>query len=260
MISSFILLSVLITSVVSGVIGMAGGMILMAVLVSALSVSGAMMLHGAIQATANGSRAIFLRAHIQWRVLPPYVAGAAVALAFFLVLALVPAPGLVLLLLGALPWLGRAVPPLRAVRRARRRNQPHLRGLNICQPATAFGCGVVITGAQLMAGASGPLLDLFYLNAPLNRHQVVASKALTQTLGHVIKLGYYATVALTLTPEGVPLWLYAAAIATAVIGTRVGTRLLDRLAEATFRRASQWIILAIATVCLITGTWQLAAN
>lgn len=246
MISGFILLSVLITSVISGVIGMAGGMILMAVLVSALSVSGAMMLHGAIQATANGSRAIFLRAHIQWRVLPPYVAGAAVALAFFLVLALVPAAGLVLVLLGALPWLGRTV--------------PHLRGLNICQPATAFSCGVVITGAQLMAGASGPLLDLFYLNAPLNRHQVVASKALTQSLGHVIKLGYYATVALTLTPEGVPLWLYAAAIATAVIGTRVGTRLLDRLAEATFRRASQWIILAIATVCLITGAWQLAAN
>ncbi len=254
MLVALIIFSVLITSILSGILGMAGGMILMAILVASLSVAGAMMLHGAIQATANGSRAMFLRAHIQWRILPPYLLGAALALGAFFVVSLVPPAGLVLLLLGLFPWLGRAV--------------PHLRGLNICQPATAFGCGVVITAAQLLAGASGPLLDLFYLNSPLTRHQVVASKAITQAAGHVIKLGYYAWAAVQLADAGgpealareLPAWVYAAAVGTAVLGTRIGTRILDRLGEATFRRVSTWVILAIASVCVVSGIWQLTAG
>ena len=61
-----ILLSVLGTSILSGILGMAGGMILMAILVSTVSVAAAMMIHGAVQATANGSRAWFLRSHIHY--------------------------------------------------------------------------------------------------------------------------------------------------------------------------------------------------
>ena len=73
-----ILASVLATSVLSGVLGMAGGIILMAILIAVMSVSGAMVVHGIVQGTANGSRAFFLRGHIVWRVMPFYVAGAAV--------------------------------------------------------------------------------------------------------------------------------------------------------------------------------------
>ena len=62
--SPIIVATVFVTSLISGVIGMAGGMILMAVLVSLLSVPAAMVVHGAVQATANGSRAYFLRQHI----------------------------------------------------------------------------------------------------------------------------------------------------------------------------------------------------
>ena len=74
-----LLVSVLATSAISGVLGMAGGMILMAILVSTVSVSAAMLIHGAVQATSNGSRAWFLRSHIQWHILPAYCLGAAVA-------------------------------------------------------------------------------------------------------------------------------------------------------------------------------------
>jgi uncharacterized membrane protein YfcA len=247
LLSAGILTSIFLTSVISGVLGMAGGLILMAVLISALPVASAMMLHGAVQATANGSRAVFLREHIQWRILPPYLLGASLALGAFLAIALVPHPGVVLILLGGLTWLGRAV--------------PRVRGLNICQPRTALACGCVITSAQLLAGASGPVLDLFYLNSPLTRHQVVASKALTQALGHLIKLGYYGIVLLEVRgTDSVSAWLYVLAVGVAVIGTRIGTRLLDRVAEATFRRLSGQVILTIATVCMISGVLQLAGQ
>ncbi len=232
-----IIASVFATAVLSGILGMAGGMILMAVLVSALTVSAAMMLHGAVQAFSNGSRTWFLREHIQWRVLPPYLLGAAAAVAAFAALSVVPDPGLVLLLVGTMPFAARLVPRLSA--------------LDMNHWPTATACGTVVTAAQLLAGASGPLLDVFYLNSSLTRHQVVASKAITQTLGHLIKLGYYGVLVGAGTT--VPAWLYAVAVATAVAGTRVGTRLLDRLADGVFRRVSGWIILAIGGTCVAQG-------
>lgn len=70
MLYPILILVVFVTSTLSGVLGMAGGMILMAVLATTLPIAAAMMLHGAVQLTANGSRAWFLREHIQWMVLP----------------------------------------------------------------------------------------------------------------------------------------------------------------------------------------------
>ena len=95
MLFALIVCSVFATSVISGILGMAGGMILMAILVSALSVANAMMLHGAVQASENGSRAWFLRSHIKWRLLPTYSIGAAASVALFTSLAFIPDPGIV---------------------------------------------------------------------------------------------------------------------------------------------------------------------
>jgi uncharacterized protein len=237
MLTAILLISVFATAVLSGVLGMAGGMILMAILVSTLSVSAAMMLHGAVQAMSNGSRALFLWRHVQWRVLPPYLLGAALALGAFSALTLVPDAGVVLLLVGVMPFLARLT--------------PRLGGLDMNRPATAVACGALVTAAQLLAGASGPLLDMFYLHSTLTRHQIVASKAITQTLGHLLKIAYYG--AIIGQPDSVPLWVYAAAMAVAVLGTRVGTRLLDHLADEAFRRVSGWVILAIAAACIVQG-------
>lgn len=232
-----ILTAVFCTAVISGIFGMAGGMILMATLVSTVSVSAAMMLHGAVQATSNGSRAMFLWRHVQWRILPPYLIGASVAVAGFAAVALVPDAGVVLMLVGAMPFLARVT--------------PQLRSLNMDHPFAAAACGVVVTAAQLLAGASGPLLDMFYLSSALTRHQIVASKAITQTLGHLMKLGYYGVIIGNV--DTVPVWVYPVAMATAVAGTRVGTLLLDRLADHTFRRVSGWFVLTVAAVCVVQG-------
>ncbi len=232
-----ILVSVFCTAILSGILGMAGGMILMAILVSTVSVSAAMMLHGVVQAMSNGSRTLFLREHVQWQILPPYLLGATLALGGFAAISLVPDAGVVLLLVGLMPFLARFT--------------PRLNGLDMAHRPTAVGCGAVVTAAQLLAGASGPLLDMFYLNSKLSRHQVVASKAITQTIGHLLKLLYYGV--LVGAAETLPPWLYLAAMAAAVAGTRVGTRLLDRLADHTFRRVSGWVILGIAGACVIQG-------
>ena len=234
---SLILASVLFTSILSGVLGMAGGMILMAILVSMVSVASAMMIHGAVQATANGSRAWFLRTSIQWRILPPYLLGATIALLGFVAVTYVPDANLILIVVGVFPFLARLL--------------PHLRGLDVRKPVVAVICGVVVTGAQLLAGASGPLLDVFYLNSRLNRYQIIASKALTQTLGHLLKLVYYGWIIGV--SERLDITFFALAMAMAVAGSRIGTSLLGGISDDRLRRVSGHVILVIAAICVLKG-------
>lgn len=237
MIAALILCTVFVTSLLSGVLGMAGGMILMAVLVSVASVAGAMILHGAVQATANGSRAWFLRRHIRWDILPNYAIGAVIAVMAFMAIAFVPHPGFVLILVGVFPWLARL--------------NRNLKGLNVLDRLTAIACGVSVTAAQLLAGASGPLLDVFYLNTPLTRLEIVANKAVTQTLGHLLKILYYGLfIGVAAQFDTVYVLL---AMVIAVAGTRAGTWILERWSDTQFQKVSQFIILTVATICIVQG-------
>lgn len=233
-----IVVAVVLTSVLSGVLGMAGGILLMALLVSLKSIAAAMIIHGVVQATANGSRAFLLRRHIVYRILPPYLLGATVSFGAFTSLALLPNAAWVLIVIGAFPWLALVV--------------PKLNGLDVTRPTAAVVCGTAVTAAQLFAGASGPLLDFFYLHARLDRHQVVASKALTQTMGHLLKLVYYGGV-IGVSSDGIAWPFLVLAVLAAAFGTRLGTRLLDRIGEGEFRRISRWVILAIGAYCIAEG-------
>lgn len=242
-----ILVLVLATSVLSGIVGMAGGMILMAVLVAVYSVPVAMILHGVTQAGANGSRTWFLRHHVRWTVLGPYFVGSLICVGVFTLFRFVPDRGVVLILVGAMPWLALLLPG-------------HL-AIEIEHPATAFACGLVVTAGQLLAGASGPLLDLFYQRSRLDRRQIVATKAVTQALGHLLKLGYYSSV-LILAGEPVfargeaPVWLFIVVVPVAIMGTLVGTRILERLDETQFRSASGRVILALGGACIVAGVLE----
>ena len=56
----FILIATFATAFLSSIFGMLGGLILMGILISFLSVGPAMVLHGLIQATSNGYRELGL--------------------------------------------------------------------------------------------------------------------------------------------------------------------------------------------------------
>ena len=77
--TAFVALAVFATSALSGVFGMAGGLVLLAILLAMLPVATAIAVQGAIQIVANGSRAWFSRAHIDWRVLGVISTGLAAA-------------------------------------------------------------------------------------------------------------------------------------------------------------------------------------
>jgi uncharacterized membrane protein YfcA len=193
---------------------------------------------------ANGSRAFFLRRHIVWKVMPPFLLGSAVGIAGFIALALSPSQNLVLLLVGLFPWIARA--------------SRILRGLDITVPGTAFAAGLISMPIQLLVGVSGPLQDVFFLNADLNRQQVVATKAITQTIGHGLKIAYYST-ALQAASGEVNVLRVGLALVAALIGTRIGTLILARLSDDGFRRMTEWVILSLGSVCAAKGAWGYAS-
>ena len=69
-----------VTSFISGVFGMAGGMLLIGFLLVLLPVPVAMVFHGVIQIAANGWRAWLWRHHINWGVVLGFGMGAVFSL------------------------------------------------------------------------------------------------------------------------------------------------------------------------------------
>jgi hypothetical protein len=101
--------STFVTALISGTFGMAGGMILMAVLLQLLPLAVAQTLHAAVQLVSNGWRCWLWRKHIVWRVLPFYAFGAAFGFSLVVTLKFVPDKAAVLMMIGVVPLISMAV-------------------------------------------------------------------------------------------------------------------------------------------------------
>ena len=235
-----IALAVLATSTLSGILGMGGGMILMGIFLLLLPLEWAMVLHGCTQLASNGSRAWLHRTEVEWRFLPRYFAGAVVAYLVLSYLAWAPSKAVAFIALGSLPLIGRL---------------PGLSGrLDITKGGVASLCGATVFGAQVVAGASGPALDVFFLTDRLNRYQIVATKALTQTLSHAMKIVYFSTI-LTATEQTRPfsLWLVPMLVAIPPVGSYLGKQVLHRVSDSRFLSMTRHAAIGIGMIWLARG-------
>jgi uncharacterized membrane protein YfcA len=235
--------AVLATATLSGVFGMGGGMILMGVYASLLPVAAAMILHGVTQLASNGYRAWLFRRHVYGPALVWLAAGGATSLAVMTALAVTVDRAVLFLVLGGLPVVVALLPAGRV---------PGIES----RPA-ALACGALFIATQLIAGVGGPLLDLFFVKGELDRYQVVGTKAVISTTGHAIKLVYFSWLVPPPGQLGLPLWIYPIAVALALVGTRLGKRLLDRMTDIGFRALSTRLIAAIAILFLARGAAEL---
>ena len=76
------------TALLSGVFGMAGGLILIGVLLVVMPLPQAMVLHAVTQMASNGWRAILWWRHIEWKIAAASVVGSVVAVGAVVDLAL----------------------------------------------------------------------------------------------------------------------------------------------------------------------------
>ncbi len=236
-VGALIVLAAFLTSILSGIFGMAGGLIFMGLLAWLLPAAFALALHGLIQFASNLWRVILHRVHVVWNVLLWFGTGAAAAILFFTLVIFTPTKFYVFLGLGLLPilvWL-----PERWVR------------LDATKRWHALGGGFISTGLSLVSGVSGPVTDLLFINTTLNRHQVVATKAVMQAIGHASKVLVYGGLLLSAAArEAIPLPVSGAAILASMAGIMVGGYILDRISDAHFRTGRRWIVTIVGVTFL----------
>jgi uncharacterized membrane protein YfcA len=229
------------TSFLSGLFGMAGGLILIGVLLALMPLPTAMVLHAITQMASNGWRAFLWRRHIQWRPIFNYLTGCAVALAAWSITRYVPDKPVALLLLGVTPFMPRLMP-------ANLKPDP-----NSLWQGTVYGS--ICMGLMLMTGVSGPLLDSYFLGGKLDRRGIVATKAACQVIGHFVKLIYFGGIidqAATLDPV-----LAAVAVAASMTGTTLARRILEAMTDLQFRTWARRLITTVAVYYILYGSWLL---
>jgi uncharacterized membrane protein YfcA len=109
-----------------------------------------------------------------------------------------------------------------------------------------------------VAGATGSVLDLFFNRSELDRKQIVATKAATQVVSHLLRVAYFGTFASAL-GEFPAAWLLGALALCAVLGTTAAASILHRMSDQGFRRWSRFLILGISAFYVLHGVWLLLA-
>jgi uncharacterized membrane protein YfcA len=232
------------TAVLSGIFGMAGGLVLMGVLLVLLPLPDAMALHGVTQMASNGWRGALWVKHVRWRIVAPYLLGCAAAVAVWSLLRFVPDKALSFLALGLVPFGAKLLPKgLRA---------------NPESAPNAAGYGVACMSLILLTGVAGPLLDSFFLGGRLDRREIVATKAMVQVVGHAAKLLYFGGLidqAASLDPV-----LAVGAVICSVVGTTAARPILEKLSNDGYRLWARRIVTTICAVYVAQGLWLLVTG
>jgi uncharacterized membrane protein YfcA len=234
-------LASLVTAGVSAVLGMAGGIMLLAVMLLFMDPVVAIPIHALVQLTSNSSRAAIHARSVRRDLFFPYV------------LLLLPAGALTLPLVQQAPadalrlgigvfvliatwrkhWLLFGADPERIPVRPR---------------FALLGAGSGAIGP--LVGATGPFIAPFFLDIGLTRFELIGTKAACQATGHLAKLLLFGIA-------GFAFFEYSGlmlGMATGVIiGTWLGTRLLQHLDEERFTQLYKLTLTAVALRLVWSG-------
>ena len=222
------------TSILSAIIGMAGGIVLLSVMLLYMDPLEAIPLHGAVQLVSNGSRTWIQRSHIVrpivWRysllLLPMGFVGLAIAQSL--------SPPVTRALIGVFVLMATWVPGLL------------LFGVHPEQTDTKrrfVVLGGVVGVLNMTIGATGPLIAPFFLNLGLPRQGIIGTKAACQALGHLAKLAVFGVAGFAFVTYALPLAVLCVAV---VAGTMAGSRILGRVSELWFTRLYKSVLTLIA--------------
>jgi uncharacterized membrane protein YfcA len=230
--------TIVFSSFVSGVFGMAGGMVLLGVLLAYFDVATGMILFSIIQLFANGWRVVQWRQYVLWSIFGWYFVGAVISFAVMWTIAVVPDKAMVYLLLGLMPFAVEALP-------ASMRPNIEWRGV-------PFFTGVVTTIIQILSGVGGLFLDIFFQKSMLDRKTTNATKAVAQTFSHVVRGVYFGSLAGV---GDLPVWATLPAILLAIAGTSLAPYVVERMTDHGFRQWTRAVIFAISVVYLARAAW-----
>jgi hypothetical protein len=86
----------------------------------------------------------------------------------------------------------------------------------------------------------------------MSRHAVVATKAMTQSFSHILKIVYFGAV-VAAAGSGVDPWVAAMMVLLAFAGTSLSKKILEQMNDESFRFWTRWTV-------MITGLFYLGSG
>lgn len=229
------------TSFLSGIFGMAGGMILIGVLLALMPVPQAMALHAVTQMASNGWRGLLWWRHVRPAAAASYLAGCCAAMLLWSFWRYVPSAPTAMLFLGLTPFTVRLLPE---------RLKP-----DAARVSHGLVYGAICMCLLLLTGVVGPLIDMYFLGGKLDRREIVATKAVCQLFGHGVKLFYFSSVidqAATVDPI-----MIVVAIVASMVGTSAARRFLEAMSDTQYRTWAGRLITSISGYYVLQGAYLL---
>lgn len=211
-------LASLVTSILSAIAGLGGGIILLAVIAQFLPPTLAIPVHGGIQFVSNGSRAIILRPDISWPAI------------WRSTILMVPASVLGVVVASAMPVdATRLVLGVFVLATVWKPSLLRWRGTNAIGHRGLLIVGAVSGFLNTTIGASGPFTSPFFRAVTASHKAFVATAAMSQVFAHATKISSYAAFDGFRIGEHLP--MIGCGAAGVVVGSMIGTRLLGRASE-----------------------------
>lgn len=222
-------------STVSGFLGMAGGISLLAVMTALLPAGGIVPIHGAVQLASNFTRTVVYLRHVSWKVAFVFAGPAALGVAIATTLWSGEKlewfkPGIGVFILLFLFW---------------RRKAPKLRNAPLWSYAPV---GLASGFLGIYVGATGPFIAPFFLRDDFAKEEVIATKAVCQAWGHLLKLPAFLSLGFPFREHA---GLIGVLLVCVILGTYTGKRLLGRVSNARFVVIYEAVLGAIALYLLM---------
>lgn len=213
---------------------MAGGIVLLSVMLLFLDPLEAIPLHGVVQLVSNGSRTWIQRDHVRWPILWRYATPLIPMGVIGLAIAQNLPPSLTRALIGVFVLAATWAPGLLLLGTHPEQAEPNRRFVLL---------GAVVGVINMTVGATGPLIAPFFLNLGLTRQALVGTKAACQAAGHLAKIVVFGVAGFAFGAWLAPLALLSAMV---VVGTRLGSHLLEHVSERHFVLLYRTVLTVIA--------------
>ena len=242
-----LIITALITSSISAIIGMGGGVILLGIM-AILIPEGYMViaLHGIIQMFSNGTRTFVFRQYLKKRLISEYFFGAIIGLSLssiiiFGFINLYEVESANEIKFDYLkPIIGIYILWFLFLRRSKKEKNNKL----------FIIVGLISGISSVFVGAVGPLISPFFIRKDLNKENVIANKAGCQIITHIGKIPIFIYFFDFNYTEHYTILLPL--VLSVYIGTNIGKKLLGKLSEKTFKMFFKFSLTLIA-VRLILG-------
>jgi uncharacterized membrane protein YfcA len=216
------------TSCITAVMGMGGGVLLITLMPGLVPAGVIIPIHAFTQLASNLSRAAFGWRHIDWSILPAFIAGAVPGIwlggEVYAGIDLHWLPAIIGMLILVVTWVPLPKP---------------VGGGQLSLAALGF----YQTGLGMLVGATGPLGAAVLMQRNRQRDWLVVNTAVYMTANHLLRVVAFGLIGYSLAPW----WqLLAAMVVAGVLGSWVGTRLRNRVPELNFQRWFRVLVTLLA--------------